>query len=661
MSKEIPITDVDLLEICENGFLIGKVWKEEGSSITPMAPHNYPIAIYIKAVTDDPVASSEINEKYHIFQKFQDYYIALDANQSPDILPEFYNAKSYDYEDNLSQLNEALENKYVIFRPEYQKNKKSSETQQYKDYFKNAYIHKILDDDIDDIHSDYVLIPRIKMDVKEFEEKLMHLQYVKFEDYYEEIYKSPYCVLCDNYLYFADGWTRTDQVMWKINDPESLKRVKIDTREASKNSHLISVDNSNVFIDTLYFDKADQIFEPVVLKEPLSDASGVKNEEELEIAKSSEEKFLDSFFAVTQKSCLCYDKKDLVNFHVCVKSSLLTILAGMPGTGKTQLALSYAEAMDMNPNNETLLFLPISPSYTEPADILGYLNHSNSLYMPSETKLVDLLIHAERNPDQMHMVIFDEMNLAQIEHWFSPFISILEVEENVRKLQLYNRNTRCFNDSYYPSELKIGKNIIFIGTINLDETTKEISDRLLDRAYVLNLKKRKFKDYREEQEKIKRLDESIISSGKCGKTITFEEWKTKENYVSVFKNEELEFLDELHELISQYNAQKGVSFRVLKNIGRYLGNIPRMQSDIISFDRKEAFDYLIAQTILKKLRGSDSFLMALCGQYSGIDHDLESSELIKLFERYSDLSQFDICKSLISRKAQDLALYGYTR
>jgi 5-methylcytosine-specific restriction endonuclease McrBC GTP-binding regulatory subunit McrB len=213
----------------------------------------------------------------------------------------------------------------------------------------------------------------------------------------------------------------------------------------------------------------------------------------------SEYKFLRALKQFTVREKLCYEMNDLINFHICVKTNPLTVVAGMSGTGKTQLALSYARMLDLSEEEETLLFLPISPSYTEPGDLLGYLNSTNGLYVPSETGLTDFLIHAARNPDKMHMVIFDEMNLSQVEYWFAPFISLLEKEEDTRVLQLYGSKANCLNHERYPDSIKVGSNIIFIGTVNMDETTKDFSDRLLDRANIVVLNKKSVVQLKEEQ------------------------------------------------------------------------------------------------------------------------------------------------------------------
>ena len=218
----------------------------------------------------------------------------------------------------------------------------------------------------------------------------------------------------------------------------------------------------------------------------VEETSSVQDDQELP-DDNGETDFINALQQLTLNNGLQYKRDDLINFHTSIKTNPLTVLVGMSGTGKSRLALNYAKMLGLSEDNNNLLFLPISPSYTEPSDVLGYLNSMNGLYVPSETGLVQFLRHASENPDQMHMVIFDEMNLSQVEYWFSPFISILEKDKGERVLTLYDEDAHCINEKVYPPHLKIGENVIFVGTVNLDDTTKKFSDRMLDRTFVINL------------------------------------------------------------------------------------------------------------------------------------------------------------------------------
>lgn len=377
-----------------------------------------------------------------------------------------------------------------------------------------------------------------------------------------------------------------------------------------------------------------------------------KDKEETAIEEYSEiGEILNDFYDYTKSQKLSYQRNDLYNYHTCVMASQLIILAGMSGTGKTRLPLTYAKYFGMSEENDTLLFVPVSPSFTEPADLLGFLNPNTGIYTSSETRLVEFLINASKNPEKMHMIIFDEMNLAQIEFWFAPFISILEKDVDDRTLHLYSSSQRCINDEKYPASLKIGRNIIFIGTINLDETTKNVSDRLLDRSYIINLKKEKFSNYKAEQSR--ELDEEGVKSFEGDFYELMKKASHDSNYINKFDLKSLAFFDELHDNLSDIDPQKGVSFRSIKNISLFLSNIPKELSP------KLAFDYAVKQTIMKKINGSIENIGEFIGQLNEDGNPI--GKLNDIFEKYNEISDFTECKKEMKNKIIELKKYGYTR
>ena len=82
------------------------------------------------------------------------------------------------------------------------------------------------------------------------------------------------------------------------------------------------------------------------------------------------------------------------------------------------------------------------------------------------------------------------MNMSHIEHWFTPFLSVLQLEKQNRILNLYEGVQE--EENPIPPTIEIGENIMFVGTVNFDETTKELSDRLLDRTNVITLERFRF-------------------------------------------------------------------------------------------------------------------------------------------------------------------------
>ncbi|MBB2482836.1 hypothetical protein H5P36_21990 [Bacillus sp. APMAM] len=164
----------------------------------------------------------------------------------------------------------------------------------------------------------------------------------------------------------------------------------------------------------------------------------------------------------------------------------------MSGTGKTELAIPYVEALGLE-QNKSLLVIHVSPSFTEPNDVLGFLNQQTGVFLESEEGLVSFLLKANREPNTLHMCLFDEMNLGQVEHYFSDFISLFEMPKEKRTLRLFGEKSHCIQEEYKKG-IPIGDNVLFVGTANFDETTKDFSNRMLDHPNVILLEKLYFMD-----------------------------------------------------------------------------------------------------------------------------------------------------------------------
>ncbi len=355
---------------------------------------------------------------------------------------------------------------------------------------------------------------------------------------------------------------------------------------------------------------------------------------------------------------LFYDAEDLYNLHTSIKTNLLTIIGGMSGIGKSQMARLYGETLGLK-LGETMLMVPISPAYHEPFDILGYLNGATGHYQESETGLVSLLLRAQRHPQQLHMVIFDEMNLSQVEHWFSPFISLLELERAQRHLRLYSANQIC-KDAEYPSSVLIGDNLMFVGTINYDETTKLFSDRLLDRANVITPRKLSIREVNEFlQDHIPRQK---FQSAPISTQLLREQWvAAKPDYRRAFTDAEIDVLDRLHDYMQAADSQKGVSYRVTQQMAGYLQNIPARNRSTPLIPRAKAFDLQLRQRILTKLSGSEMQIGDLVGSISdGVYKPGKIAELLTSAEAKT-VSEFTASLALLQQKAKELMIHGYSR
>ena len=274
--------------------------------------------------------------------------------------------------------------------------------------------------------------------------------------------------------------------------------------------------------------------------------------------------------------------------------------------------------------------------------------------MPAETGLVDLLFEAEKNPDRFYMVIFDEMNLSQVEHWFAPFLSLLELPVKDRKLKLYSKENTWHAKSIYKDTVHIGDNVIFVGTANLDETTKDFSDRLLDRVNVVTL----------QQVSFTQMNQSAPENHP-DRTFTYEQyrsWSVQEPAFTAYTQEELKFFDHLHQTINQYDAQKGVSYRLIDRMGTYILNLPQTQNEMYTLSKATALDLGIKQRLLTKIKGSERQIGYLVGTTLRPDVEPSNSELLNLFksEEAQQISHFEATQKELKRKALELGVHGYT-
>lgn len=220
----------------------------------------------------------------------------------------------------------------------------------------------------------------------------------------------------------------------------------------------------------------------------------------------NEQELINHVQGYIQSQGFHFSEEVLINFYTCLKTNALVILAGLSGTGKSSLVRLFAEAIDA-------IFLPLSVKATwqDDADLLGFYHPEKKSYIP--TPFLDFLVQAEANPDRLFIICLDEMNLSRVESYFSEFLSVLQQNKEHRKLRLYSKyewdsrwrqiknkrppidekeaeiyslDEQEHNLRRYPYEIAIPQNLFFCGTINVDETTYPFSDKVLDRAQIIN-------------------------------------------------------------------------------------------------------------------------------------------------------------------------------
>lgn len=385
---------------------------------------------------------------------------------------------------------------------------------------------------------------------------------------------------------------------------------------------------------------------------PTPSQSNESPQETSDKLNTEEEDFMNQFIAETKKLNLNYNVEDLYNFHTCVKTGGLTILAGMSGTGKSQLVNTYQKALNID--SDKFIMVPVSPTWTDDSDLIGYPDIINNVYRPADSGIVNLLIEAEKYRSETFIICFDEMNLAKVEHYFSQFLSVMEMDKGRRKLKLYNREleNKFYNGSFYPPEVSIGDNVIFTGTVNLDDSTHHFSDKVLDRANLLELHVEPFKNLLtlEQDQGEKLMDTKQKNSYIVHAFI-------HQNKNMVLTESELEFLWDVHNTLQKASATIGIGPRIVKQIDNYIKNLSDLKNCPI--DRKKAFDLQFSQRILPKIRGTEEVLKPIVGVFDNELSAVSSSQLIDLLDKYSQHSDFSTSRAMILEKAKELTRNGF--
>ncbi len=280
---------------------------------------------------------------------------------------------------------------------------------------------------------------------------------------------------------------------------------------------------------------------------------------------------------------LYYSKEDVRSFIANLLTSKIMILQGMSGTGKTSIALAFEKYI-----NNVLDPIAIQPMWKERSDLIGYFNEFTKKF--NETPLLEELYDATFN-DKIYIIVLDEVNIARVEYYFAEFLSLLEYP-NIEQRTLEITNDVWEKDPKHLNKgrLQIGENVYFLGTANNDESTFAISDKVYDRAMVLNLEKKA------ESFEAGEVNQCSLSNS---------------DFIKLGNNAEIEFKKSADYQILEGWINK-INELVIESFGISFGN--RMFGQILRYvpiyvacggSKEEAFDDFVAKKILRKLEGKD--------------------------------------------------------
>ena len=247
------------------------------------------------------------------------------------------------------------------------------------------------------------------------------------------------------------------------------------------------------------------------------------------------------------------------------------VLTGISGAGKTLLAYTYAKAITgedpTGKDPKKSCIVAVQPGWTDPSYLLGYSNPiQNDTF--ERTPFLKLLLHAAGNPHTPHVAILDEMNLSHPEQYMAPLLSAMETGGSI---EIHGRGETF--DSV-PQSVLYPDNLVLIGTVNMDETTHGLVDKILDRAFTLEFWK-----------------------------VDVDKWPGWKDSNLPAKEAELvkKTLKELMKTLE--DARLHFGYRVIEEIVAFL--TLRLE-DCPDWPFEKALDSVICAKVLPKLRGDDS-------------------------------------------------------
>lgn len=307
---------------------------------------------------------------------------------------------------------------------------------------------------------------------------------------------------------------------------------------------------------------------------------------------------------------LHFNPRILKAFHTALKTaewSPLTVLAGVSGTGKSELPRLYSHFGG-------IYFEPLSvqPNWDSQESMLGFFNSIDNKF---DAQPVLRLLAQSQKPwsndypglqDAVCLVLLDEMNLAHPELYFAEFLSKLELRRGRKGSDVPFIPVKI-GAGMKPYELSLGRNVLWTGTMNQDETTKSLSDKVLDRSIIINFPR--------PTELKRRLKLTPLDERNRGPALHKASWQSWLVQGSIFPEE---VVKPFKAFIENMNAALAISGRALghriwQSIEYYMANYPDVRAALAEKDELSthkamhiAFEDQLVQKVMPKLRGIDT-------------------------------------------------------
>ncbi len=393
-----------------------------------------------------------------------------------------------------------------------------------------------------------------------------------------------------------------------------------------------------------------KILESEILKKVISAVSGfdLRNEDnepviEYPCLRSKDTLMSDGdtvdilFEGVTQRAGRQFSKNDVINLMICLTQGYITTLAGLPGTGKTSLCNALAGVLGLTNNEAGKRFTEINVEngWTSYKDYVGYYNPLADTYEKANENVYNAMHRLSNEYSENidiskippYIFLLDEANLSPIEHYWSPFLRACDSFQEYTELSLGGSQI-----------WHLPKYVRFLATVNFDHTTEALSNRFLDRSWVITLSPDYF-DLEFEQIDFARefANEDAFSFEELLRVFDY-------NKDDVPDQDNIQLLDDLARICKQHAYP--ISPRSLIMMKKYIASASRLMSLKTRDSKYAPIDYAFSQKVLPQLTGPaeliESLVDDLIKRCSELKNTKSQLDRMKAFGKDSGFYQYFI-------------------
>ena len=269
------------------------------------------------------------------------------------------------------------------------------------------------------------------------------------------------------------------------------------------------------------------------------------------------------------------------SFFAGLGTSRLIILEGLSGTGKSMLPRMFSEF-----TGSKAFFAPVQATWRDKTDVLGFYSEFAKTF--KTTQFLENL-YAASYTDKANLMVLDEMNLSRIEYYFADFLSVMEYPPEDWKIRVHEIQAgQTLPEKLDAGLVTVPENTWFIGTANTDDSTFTITDKVYDRAVVI--------DFEEKNHPIKtkyKSDAISLSAEKLSEMFAEAENDAEKR----LSNQETDkFLKVCDFMKDAFNVRFGN--RIMVQIESF---VPIYVA--LGGTKEEALDFMFARKILRKVDG----------------------------------------------------------